>query len=512
MKIQHTCSFRGLLASCLLGALLLLQACEDHRLAPPAPDLPDQIFYALTDDNRLYELNVKSTQTPLRTLTITGLQSGELLLGIDFRPATGQLYGIGNSSRLYHINLQSGAATALGTGPFTPAFSGTVAGFDFNPTVDRIRLVSTTTQNLRLHPETGAVAATDGNLNGFANPMVGAVAYTNSFAGTTSTQLFDIDPTTDKLYLQDPPNAGGLKEVGPLGLNITAVGGFDIAPTGTFGIASVQFQGGWELNSVDLSTGRLQKLGNLPSGTIIGLAIPTNPVAYAVDQSNNLLIFNPMSSPLSLITKPITGLPMGVSIEGIDFRPVNGQLHALGSNSVLYTINLANGEAAVRSTLSVSLNGTSFGVDFNPVPDRLRVVSNTGQNLRINVMDGATIVDGSLNILAPATGVPFVNGAAYTNSFAGATTTTLFDIDSQSNKLYRQSPPNDGGLQEIGNLGVDVEAANGFDIGGTSGNAYALLTVGGTTGLYSINLTTGLATKLADFPAQTKGFALGFGL
>ncbi|GAB2801681.1 hypothetical protein GCM10027275_54750 [Rhabdobacter roseus] len=512
MTIFNSHSLSKLLATCALGAVLVLQACQDHRLPPPTPELPDQIFYALTDDNRLYELNVQSTQTPLRTLTITGLQSGELLLGIDFRPATGQLYGIGNSSRLYHINLQSGAATALGSGPFTPAISGSTVGFDFNPTVDRIRLVTSSTQNLRLHPETGAVAATDGTLMGYMNPMIGAAAYTNNVAGATSTQLFDIDPMTDKLYLQDPPNDGGLKEIGLLGLDITAVGGFDIAPNNNYGIASVQFQGSWELNYVDLTTGRLQKLGDLPSGNIIGLAIPTNPVAYAVDQSNNLLIFNPMSNPLTLITKPITGLPMGVSIEGIDFRPVNGQLHALGSNSVLYTINLSNGEAAERATLSVMLSGTSFGVDFNPVPDRLRVVSNTGQNLRIDVSNGATLTDGSLNILAPAMGVPFVNGAAYTNSFAGATTTALYDIDSQSNKLYMQNPPNDGGLQEIGDLGVDVEAANGFDIGGTSGNAYALLTVGGSTGLYSINLTNGMATKVADFPAQTKGFALGFGL
>ena len=29
------------------------------------------------------------------TVTVTGLQAGETLKGIDFRPATGQLYGFG---------------------------------------------------------------------------------------------------------------------------------------------------------------------------------------------------------------------------------------------------------------------------------------------------------------------------------------------------------------------------------------------------------------------------------
>lgn len=496
----------------VLGLLMLgvlLQSCQDNELSPAAPELPDQPFYALTSNNQLYELNVLTSNVPSRTITVTGLQNTETLLGIDFRPATGQLYGIGSTSRLYHINLESGAATALGTAPFTPSINGTMIGFDFNPTVDRIRLVTNTTQDLRLHPETGAVVAVDGNLNGYPNPMVAAVAYTNSFAGATTTQLFDIDPMTDRLYLQSPPNDGGLQLVGDLGIDITAVGGFDIAAENDYGIASVQVGSTWELHNVNLTTGKLQKLGSLPSGMIMGIAIPTAPVAYAVDMTNTLHIFNPTAMTITTQTRAITGLPGGVTIEGIDFRPVNGQLHALGSNSVLYGINLANGAAAMVSTLSEPLRGTSFGVDFNPVADRLRIVSNTAQNLRVNVTTGATIVDGTLT---PMSGTPFVNSAAYTNSFAGTTATVLYDIDSQNNKLFKQDPPNAGGLQEIGNLGVTVDSANGFDIGGMSGKAYALLTVGGTTGMYSINLTTGVATKITNFPATVKGLALGFGL
>ncbi|WP_373331274.1 DUF4394 domain-containing protein [Salmonirosea aquatica] len=502
---------KWLLPVMVLALGFVLQSCEDHRLPPAAPQLPDQVFYALTDANQLYELNVKNTASPLRTLSITGLQTGETILGIDFRPATGQLYGVGSTSRLYHINLQSGAATALSIDPFTPAIEGTMVGFDFNPTVDRIRLVTNTTQDLRLHPETGARVAIDGNLNGYPNPMVTAVAYTNSFAGTTSTQLYDIDPMTDKLYLQNPPNDGGLQEVGPLGLDITAAGGFDIAPDNNYGIASVQFGGKWELNYVDLMTGKLQKLGDLPSGTITGIAIPTRPVAYVVDVANTLHIFNPKVLPLTTIPKPITGLPAGVMIEGIDFRPFNGQLHALGSDGILYTINLSNGAATMLSIVSVPLDGTSFGVDFNPVADRLRIVSNNRQNLRVNVTTGAAIVDGTLT---PAMGMPtpFINGAAYTNSFAGTTSTVLYDIDSQSNKLFKQDPPNAGGLQEIGSLGITVNAANGFDIGGTTGDAYAFLTTGSGTGFYKINLTNGSAFQIGDLPVGIKGFALGFGL
>ena len=73
---------------------------------------------------------------------VTGLQAGEEILGVDQRPATAQLYALGSSSRLYTIDLVTSTATEVGTGPFTPALNGTSFGFDFNPTVDRIRIVS----------------------------------------------------------------------------------------------------------------------------------------------------------------------------------------------------------------------------------------------------------------------------------------------------------------------------------------------------------------------------------
>src|ERR1041384_839244 len=118
-------------------------------------------IYALTVGNRLLTFNSSMPSMIVNNVAITGLQAGEILRGIDIRPANGQLYGVGSTSRLYTINPQTGAATQVGSAPFTPALSGTEFGFDFNPTVDRIRLVSDTGQNLRLNPDTGAVAATD---------------------------------------------------------------------------------------------------------------------------------------------------------------------------------------------------------------------------------------------------------------------------------------------------------------------------------------------------------------
>ena len=506
-------SITGVLA---IVSTLMLDACTDHRAIPDPATVPDVTVYALSDANQLLRFSV---QTPATTvpITISGTAQDEKILSIDFRPATGQLYGVSNQSRLFVINPTTGAARPLTTMAFTPAVSGAIVALDFNPTVDRIRLVTNTGQDLRLNPETGGVAATDGAINGVVGATISAVAYTNNRAGATSTTLYDIDPATDRLYIQNPPNNGTLTDVGPLGLNITGAAGFDIAPNdNSQGLVAVTFNGASELQQINLSTGRLQKLGNLP-GTIIGLAIPTEPVAYALDGASNLLVFNPMAP--APVTKSLIGLASGETLVGIDSRPLNGQLYALGSSSRLYTIAVTATNSwsavAVGSAGAFTLSGAEFGFDFNPTVDLIRVVSNTGQNLRLSPTDGTLRgTDGSL-AFSSANGTPNVTAAAYTNSFAGATTTTLYDIETRSGSavLYVQNPPNNGTLVAVGPLGVEAEGANGFDIGGTSNTAYALLRSGGSTKVYMINLTTGAATAGATLPGSptVRGFTLGLG-
>ena len=195
---------------------------------------------------------------------------------------------------------------------------------------------------------------------------------------------------------------------------------------------------------------------------------------------------------------PSTGLQAGELILGIDIRPATGVLFALGSTSRLYTINPTTGTATqVGSAGAFTLSGTSFGFDFNPTVDRIRVTSDAEQNLRLNPNDGAlTATDGLLN-----PGNPNVIGSAYTNNFAGAVTTTLYDIDSVVDMLFMQAPPNNGTLVPVGGLGIDVYSfvGGGFDISGLSNTAYAALTIGAVgSQLFSINLTTGAATLVGN--------------
>lgn len=259
-----------------------------------------------------------------------------------------------------------------------------------------------------------------------------------------------------------------------------------------------------ETFSVSLSGVVGSTLGT-PSSAVVTItdndSSPPTATIFAVTSANNLVRFSSATPGTIDGSVAITGLQTGETILGIDVRPATRQIYALGSTGRLYTLNPRTGVATFISTLSTAPSGTSFGVDFNPVPDRLRSTSDADQNLRTNVDTGAVTVDGAL---AYATGDanagqnPNVVGSAYTNNFPGATTTTLYGIDSNRDILVRQDPPNSGTLNTLGSLGVNTSDVVGFDIANGSGTAFAVLTVGGTAGLYTINLTTGAATLVGN--------------
>jgi hypothetical protein len=465
---------------------------------------PNQMVYGLTENNELVAFNANNPGTFSLKTAISGIAAGEKLMSVDFRPATGELYALSSASKLYIINTSTATSRVVGTTAFTPAISGTIASIDFNPTVDRIRMVTNTGQNLRLNPENGAVAATDGSIA--ITSSIAGVAYTNSKSGASSTILYDLDMTAGKLFKQDPPNNGTLVEVGSLGITFTGQAAFDINPDNSVALVAATKDSKNNLYKLDLSTGKTTNIGSL-SQKVIDLAIPTDAVAYAIDATNMLQIFNP-SKP-EPVSKAITGLQNGEGILGIDFRPLNGQLYALGSSSRIYTINLGTGAATQVGSgiLSTPLIGTEFGFDFNPTVDRIRVVSDMGQNLRLNPIDGTVAaVDGIIN-----PGTPALSSAAYTDNFAGATTTSLFVVDHNTDKLYLQSPPNAGTLVERGALGINITSSNGFDIGSKSQIAYLVASVGSETKIYTVNTTNGSATALSSYPNMVKGFAVGLG-
>jgi hypothetical protein len=482
----------------------------------PTPTVAPGDVFVLTASNRLASFNRDSSATIRTNVAITGLAAGENLVGIDFRPADGLLYGVGSTGRLYTIDTTTAIATLKSTLsadatdttlPYT-ALTGAQFGVDFNPTADRLRIVSNTGQSLRINVDTGAVT-TDGAINGGpANAAVTASAYTNSFNNTATTVLYAIDSANSTLFTQNPPNNGTLTLPVTLGITASSVSGFDIDAVNNTGYAVFTVGGVRNLYSINLAatSNAATIIGAVGvSEDIRGLAVngARNPLVYGLADDGRLVSFGTLS-PNTLISVAITGVPAGETVLGIDFRPKDGLLYALSSAGKIYTIEPGTGIATVKTTLSAdaadltnpftAISGTAFAVDFNPVADRLRVISNTGQSLRINADTGATTTDGTIN---RAGALPVVTGAAYTNSFAGTTTTSLFDIDSVADALALQNPPNDGTLSNVGALGVNVSGDAGFDIaGGNNGLALAALrtTAGGPSSLYRIDLTTGAAT------------------
>lgn len=248
-----------------------------------------ETIYGLTNLQQLVAFD-SATRTVTSTLDLQGFSLlGEIALGIDFRPATGQLYALSNLNNLFTIDLTSGARTQIGT---SLAITGDVKAIDFNPTVDRLRVLGSggSTTNLRVNPDTGA-ATVDGN-HAFAagDPNAGDVpavvngAYTNSVAGATSTTLYTIEAGNDVLATQAPPNAGTLNTVGALGANVVTSGGFtgfDISgATGTAYLVGNSFFGGGGLQpnalyAVSLSSGLASNLGAISgiNGSLRDIAV-----------------------------------------------------------------------------------------------------------------------------------------------------------------------------------------------------------------------------------------------
>jgi hypothetical protein len=240
----------------------------------------------------------------LRRTPITGLADGESLVGVDFRPSNGLLYGVGRIGldptalgQLYTIDVGTGLASAVGARNIP--LNGNAFGVDFNPVPDLIRIASDLGQNIRIRPADGTVAGTDtglsypamGDPNSTRTPRVVAVAYTNPDTDLqTNTVLHDLDVDRaadadpgrvgDVLAIQVPPNGGVLNTVGRLGIDADDFVAFDIGSDNESLAAILLFGGEFSrLYFIDLASGAATDLGQIGRGErITGLAIQVGPV------------------------------------------------------------------------------------------------------------------------------------------------------------------------------------------------------------------------------------------
>jgi len=297
--------FSSLVGAAVLGASALVAS---HASA--------SVIYGIDNNNNLFNFNSGTPGNIISGKFITGLAGGERIISIDGRPATSELFAMSTLNKLYTLNPLTGAATAVGSG-FAPGLNGNSFGFDFNPTVDRIRVVSDADQNMRLNPVTGGLAGTDtnlayaaGDINVGKNPSVVGSAYTNSVSSPVPTQttLYGIDSVNDVLVRQgsvnvsnplivgtdESPNTGLLHTVGAgLGFDATNLVGFDIDPADGVAYAALQPNGSATSNLyvINLTTGLATNSGTIIGGVqVADIAIEPG-IGFIIPEPGSILSF-----------------------------------------------------------------------------------------------------------------------------------------------------------------------------------------------------------------------------
>lgn len=307
--------------------------------AAPALAAHGNDLFAVNINNTLFETARDNPDSVIRSAQITGLQNGENVVGIDFRPVDGEIYGITDAGRIYRIEYRpSGGVGAFGAATFISslvtdtgdkvALDGVNFGVNFNPVADRLRVVSDRGQNLRINVDSG-VTIVDGPLKyaaGDANagktPHVTAAAYTNPDNDpSTGTELFDIDAgqkgLNDIVSKQSPPNDGTLVTRGMTDRNSTTLVGYDI-DTDNFGVASLIGGDGTELVRLQLDND--PATDDMPTVTSLGFFPESvgqlRDIALAIPDPDGV----PDSGPMPVVPEfPLAALAplLGLGVVGV---------------------------------------------------------------------------------------------------------------------------------------------------------------------------------------------------
>ena len=381
-----------------LAAVAATLIAAPTAVAQPAVGL---IGGGATDALATFDTDTPSTVTSSRG--VTGLVAGERLVGIDYRwiplasaNTSPGLYGLGvnpgtGDSHVYRIDPATAVAAPVGAG-FNRA-AGVDYGFDFNPAVDRIRVITSGDDNYRAHPDTGAIVAPGDTTLTPAAQSISAAAYDRvNVAPTTPagpTTLYVINPTTDQLATQGgvdsspSPNGGATNAVGPLGVDAAPTGAnFDIAYDGK-AYATLVVGGTPGLYAIDKSSGAATLIGST-SLELDGLAIIPGTAQFTTTAFSNsertnatITVTRGGSTAFSASVNYATG---GGTADASDYTPASGTLtFGPGESTKSFAVNLTDDsvredDETVGLTLSNPSNGLALG---NPAAT-LTIVDNDG--------------------------------------------------------------------------------------------------------------------------------------
>lgn len=283
----------------LLVSFVVLTGCAKDDGVSPGTSLDERgaasgtpahsLLIGLSANNEIVKFSSGPPAKELAVTPIMGLDSGEMMLAIDYRPSTGKLYGVSSASKLYYIDIYSGLAGTVAKEPFKPEIAGSTVGFEISPSDDLARIVTDEDQNLRLNIETGEVVAVDANITP-SLAALNSIAYAQGVSGTLLAQytLYAIDVSEGLLY-RVANNAGTLSAVGPTGLDIFSEGGFDSKGPASWAVLEASNRAGgfgpgiggnnddlsipaYRLWKVNLTTGVATSAGQVRP--MIGVAIP----------------------------------------------------------------------------------------------------------------------------------------------------------------------------------------------------------------------------------------------
>ncbi|WP_411028161.1 DUF4394 domain-containing protein [Shimia sp. FJ5] len=246
-KTVSALSIATLLAS---GAAALADGHGDHGL----------MAIGLSGDKTLHKIDAK-TATVKASMDVDGVDK---LLGIDLRPATGQLIGVTAGFDIVEIDPMTGKAMVISTmDKELPIMGDAPVIVDFNPKANKLRFMSGTT-NHRVDIESGAVtvdgslAFEEADMHAGEAPAIVAAAYINSYGKPDATAMYDIDSTIVALIQQTSPNDGTLAAIGKLGIDAADTYAFDIA-TNAEGENTAWLVASGMMHTVSLETGAVEE-------------------------------------------------------------------------------------------------------------------------------------------------------------------------------------------------------------------------------------------------------------